>query len=100
MISFTPLTGDPILINKLSEAGNLTIYIEQQTERIIGTESVEGIEFKDLKTGKPQSLSVSGVFIEIGMVPNSDMVKDLVKLNKAGEVPINSSCETRTFFRR
>jgi len=39
-------------------------------------------------------LDVSGVFIEIGLVPNSDMAKDLVKLNQLGEVPVNSSCET------
>jgi NADH-dependent peroxiredoxin subunit F len=39
-------------------------------------------------------LDVTGVFIQIGLVPNSDMVKDLVKLNQVGEVPINCSCET------
>jgi alkyl hydroperoxide reductase subunit F len=39
-------------------------------------------------------LDVTGVFIEIGLVPNSDMVKDLIKLNQHGEVPINCSCET------
>jgi NADH-dependent peroxiredoxin subunit F len=94
MISFTPLTGDPILIKKLSEARNLTLYIEQQTEKILGQDGVEGIVFKDLKTGNRQQLSVSGVFIEIGLVPNSDMVKDLLKLTPAGEVPVNSACET------
>ena len=49
---------------------------------------------KDLKTGALKQLDVSGVFIEIGLVPNSDMAKDLVKLNQTGEVPVNSSCET------
>ena len=94
MVSVTPLTGDPIMIEKLSEAKNLTIYTGQQTEKILGESSVEGIIIKDLKKGSSQQLDVTGVFIEIGLVPNSDMVKDLVKLNQLGEVPINVYCET------
>jgi alkyl hydroperoxide reductase subunit F len=94
MVSVTPLTGDPIMIEKLSEAKNLTIYTGQQTEKIIGESRVEGIIIKDPKTGNSKQLDVTGVFIEIGLVPNSDMVKDLVKLNQMGEVPINVYCET------
>ena len=51
MVSVTPLTGDPIMIEKLRDAKNLTIYTEQQTERILGQNQVEGIVIKDLKTG-------------------------------------------------
>ena len=94
MVSVTPLTGDPIMVEKLSDANNLTIYTEQQTEKILGQRMVEGIVIKDLKTGNSKQLDVTGVFVEIGLVPNSDMVKDLVKLNQIGEVPVNSSCET------
>ncbi len=94
MVSVTPLTGDPIMIEKLRDAKNLTIYTEQQTERILGQNQVEGIVIKDLKTGTRTQLEVTGVFVEIGLVPNSDMVRDLIKLNPAGEVPINSFCET------
>jgi alkyl hydroperoxide reductase subunit F len=93
-VSVTPLTGDPIMIEKLSEANNLTIFTEQQTEKILGQDTVEGIIIKDLKTGNRKTLDVSGVFVEIGLVPNSDMVKDLVKLNQVGEVQVNCSCET------
>jgi alkyl hydroperoxide reductase subunit F len=94
VVSVTPLTGDPILIQKVIEANNLTIYTEQQTKKILGESTVEGIVIKDNKTGDNKQLDVTGVFIEIGLVPNSDMVKDLVKLTPAGEVPINASCET------
>ncbi len=94
MVSVTPLTGDPIMIQKLSGAGNLTIYTEQQTEKILGKDAVQGIVIKALKTGERRQLDVTGVFIEIGLVPNSDMVKDLVKLNPVGEVPVSCSCET------
>jgi len=94
MVSVTPLTGDPIMIEKLADAKNLTIFTEYQTQKVTGKGFVEGIIIKDLKTGKSQQLDDTGVFIEIGLVPNSDMVKDLVKLNPNGEVPINCSCET------
>ena len=94
MVSVTPLTGDPIMIEKLSDAKNLTIFTEYQTEKVLGHGLVEGIVIKDIKTGKSQQLDDTGIFIEIGLVPNSDMVKDLVKLNRNGEVPVNCSCET------
>jgi alkyl hydroperoxide reductase subunit F len=94
MISVTPLTGDPIMIDKLSDAHNLTIYTEQQTEKILGENTVSGIVIKDLKTGASKQLDVTGIFIEVGLVPNSDMAKDLLKLNQVGEVPININCET------
>jgi alkyl hydroperoxide reductase subunit F len=94
MVSVTPLTGDPIMIEKLTAAKNLTIFTEFQTEKIFGQGLAKGIVIRDLKTGISQPLDVTGVFVEIGLVPNSDLVKDLVKLNENGEVPVNCSCET------
>jgi NADH-dependent peroxiredoxin subunit F len=94
MVSVTPLTGDPIMIEKLAAAKNLTIYTEQTTQKILGQNAVEGVVIKNSKTGALQQLDVSGVFVEIGLIPNSDMAKELVKLNPQGEVPVNSSCET------
>jgi alkyl hydroperoxide reductase subunit F len=94
IVSVTPLTGDPIMIEKLADAKNLTIFTEYQTEKVLGNGLVEGIIIKNLKTGQSQQLDVTGVFIEIGLEPNSGMVKDLLKLNQNGEVPVNCSCET------
>ena len=94
MVSVTPLTGDPIMIQKLSEAKNLTIYTEQTTQKILGQNAVEGIVIRNSKTGTISQLDVYGVFVEIGLIPNSDMAKELVKLNPQGEVQVNSSCET------
>jgi alkyl hydroperoxide reductase subunit F len=94
MVSVAPLTGDPIMIEKLTAAKNLTIFTEFQTEKIFGQGLAKGIVIRDLKTGISQPLDVTGVFVEIGLVPNSDLVKDLVKLNENGEVPVNCSCET------
>ena len=94
LVSLTQLTGDAILINKLSDAKNLSIFTEYQTERIEGKDLVEGMLVKDLKSGEGKRLEVGGVFIEIGLVPNSELVKGLIELNKLGEVPVSCSCET------
>jgi alkyl hydroperoxide reductase subunit F len=94
MVSVTPLTGDPIMIEKLADAKNLTIYTNYQTEKILGQGLTEGIIIKEIKTGDTKQLDDTGIFVEIGLEPNSDMVKDLLKLNESGEVPINIACET------
>jgi len=94
LVSLTPLTGDPILIDRLKEAKNLAIFTEHQIEKIDGQNLVEGMLIKDLKSGEEKQLKVTGVFIEIGLVPNSDAVKGLIPLSKAGEVPVITSCGT------
>ena len=55
---------------------------------------MERVLIKDLKGGEEKRLADTGVFIEIGLVPNSDAVKGLLELNKLGEVPV--SCFTET----
>lgn len=94
LVSLTPLTGDSILVDKLGDAKNLNIFAEYETEKIEGQDFVNGMLIKDLKSGESKRLEVTGIFIEIGLVPNSDPVSRLVKLNKWGEVPITPACET------
>ena len=94
LVSLTRLTGDSILVDQLADAKGLNIYTEYQTEAIEGQDFVNGILIKDLKSGEKKRLDVTGVFIEIGLVPNSAVVKGLIELNKLGEVPINCANET------
>lgn len=94
LVSLTPLTGDAILIDKLAGAKNLSIFTEYQTEKIEGQDFVSGMVIKDLKSGESKRLEVTGVFIEIGLMPSSEPVSGLIKLNERGEVPVNCSCET------
>ena len=91
LVSLTPLTGDAILIDKLSDAKNLSIFTEYQTEKIEGQDLVEGMLIKDLKSSESKRLDVTGVFIEIGLIPNSEPLRELITLNKWGEVPITPS---------
>jgi len=94
LVSLTRLTADPILIDQLANAKNLSIFTEYQTEEIKGQDLVEGVAVKDLKSGEKKRLDVTGVFIEIGLVPNSGAVKGLVEFNQWGEVPVTPNCET------
>ncbi len=94
LVSLTPLTSDAILIDKLTDVKNLTIFTQYQTEKIEGQDFVNGMLIRDLKSSEGKRLEVTGVFIEIGLVPNSAAVSGLIELNKWGEVPVSCACET------
>jgi len=94
LVSLTPLTGDQVLIDKVKEASNTSVLTEHETQEILGDKFVSGIKIKDLKSGEVKSLEVGGVFVEIGLIPNSDLAKGLVNLNKLGEIEVNCACET------
>ena len=94
VVSLTPLTGDNILKEKAAEASNVTIMTEHQTMEVLGDVMVSGIRVKDMKSGREQVLEVGGVFVEVGLVPNSDFVRGMLTLNEFGEILINCACET------
>ena len=94
LVSLTELTADPVLINQLAGAKNLSTFIEYQTVKIEGKDLVEGLVIKNLKSDQEKRLDVTGVFIEIGLIPNSEPVKELLELNRLGEVPVSSFNET------
>ena len=94
LVSLTPLTGDQVLIEKVKEASNLTTLLEHEVLSIEGSNRVESLTVRDLKTGAEKKLEVGGVFVEIGLIPNSDVVRDIVKLNRLGEIEVNCACET------
>ncbi len=94
LVSLAPLTGDQILVDQLRGAENLDIFTEYQMEKIEGQNLVEGVLIKNIKSGEERQLKVGGVFIEIGLTPNSEPVKELVKLNQFGEIIITPTCET------
>jgi len=76
LVSVTPLTGDPILVDKMKSSGKVELLTEYSTKRIIGQRVVEGVEIQGLDDKTPRRLDVQGVFIEIGLLPNSDLVVD------------------------
>lgn len=94
LVSLTPLTGDQILIDRVRGASNLTMHLEHTVMEIKGASRVEGITIRDLKTGEQTELQVGAVFVEIGLLPNSELVKGLAKLNELGEIEVDKACET------
>ncbi len=87
--------ADPIMIEDVRKAKERVTFLNQR--RIIsieGTERVTGVRIRDLTNDGVELLPVDGVFVEIGLFPNSEAVKGLVKLNVASEVIVDSNCHT------
>ncbi len=92
----TALKGDPVTQEKVRAAG-VKVVFNAQTLEVRGDKErkfVSAIDYHDSVSGERRSIAVGGVFVEIGAVPNSEMVKDLVQLNKHGEIVIDHKTAT------
>ncbi len=89
------LRGDPATIEEIKKNPKLKeIILNAQPLEIIGEALVTGIRYQDRQTKEEKVLEVGGIFVEIGSVPNSEMVKDLVQLDDHQQVVINSKHAT------
>lgn len=85
------LKGDPVTQEEIKKNPKLKeILTNAQTLEVMGDATVTGLKYKDRKTGEEKALEIDGVFVEIGSVPNSEMVKDLVELDNYGQIIIDS----------
>lgn len=91
------LQADPILIEKTKNPQKLQLHLAHEVVEIgaVGGR-VGNITIRDRRTAKTKILEVEGVFIEIGLVPNSECVKELVKMNQWGEVITDCYARTTT----
>lgn len=94
LVSMEDWTGDRILQDKAGASDRIIPYKFHQPIEIHGTERVEGLTIKDLKTGESRRLEVEGVLIEVGLAPNSSFVLDLVETNQTGEIKIDRDGDT------
>lgn len=94
LVSKSPLNADQVLVDKVKKASNLTMLVGHEVTGINGTSRVEGITVRDLKTGEQISVSVGGVFVEIGLIPNSEFAKGIAKVNEIDEIEVSCNCET------
>jgi alkyl hydroperoxide reductase subunit F len=85
------LGGDAIMRQKLQEAANVTVFNGAQVISVTGDKFVSGIKIKD--NSGTRDLSLQGVFVEIGLVPNSEFAGDVGK-NSKNEIKINLRNET------
>ncbi|MBW2196205.1 MAG: FAD-dependent oxidoreductase [Deltaproteobacteria bacterium] len=86
-------TCDAPLFADLSSS-KVEIFAEHEILRITGDSSVDGLEIKSLKTGEARRLSIAGIIVEIGLLPNSELVIDTLETNKIGEIVVDSRCRT------
>ena len=83
------LRGDPVTQVRIRGEAKVEIMTNAATEEILGEKTVAGLRYKDLKSNEAKTLELQGVFVEIGTIPNSESVKDLVGMNKFGEILVD-----------
>lgn len=86
----TVLKADAVLQKKLRSLTNVTIITSAQTTEITGDGTkMNGLTYTDRVTGENKHLALDAVFVQIGLLPNSDWLKGTVNLSKFGEIEIN-----------
>jgi alkyl hydroperoxide reductase subunit F len=83
------IKGDPVTFKKISASEKVSIVYGVAVEEVLGDETVEGVRYKNLTTHESKELPCEGVFVEIGMVPNTEFVKELLALNERGEIIVD-----------
>lgn len=84
-------TGDPVMQDIVNANQKITVLHNTQVSAVLGNKAVTGIKIKN--ENKEEILPLKGVFVEIGLIPNSEFIKDVEK-NKLGEIKVNSYNET------
>jgi NADH-dependent peroxiredoxin subunit F len=89
------LKADAVLVNKLKSLSNVTIHVNSQTTEITGADGkVNGLRYKDRTKGEEHSVALEGVFVQIGLVPNTEWLKGTVDLSRFGEIEVDAKGHT------
>jgi alkyl hydroperoxide reductase subunit F len=89
------LKADAVLINNLKAKPNVTVIAHARTTEVVGDGSkVSALRYEDRKSKEVHELALEGVFVQIGLSPNSKLVSDLVELNRFGEIVIDGKGRT------
>jgi NADH-dependent peroxiredoxin subunit F len=96
LIEFDPkLRADAVLIRKLQSLANATVITGAETTEVVGDgQRVIGLKYKDRLSGRMHDIELAGVFVQIGLVPNTDWLKGTVKLSARGEVEVDARGQT------
>ncbi|MDD5342185.1 MAG: FAD-dependent oxidoreductase [Patescibacteria group bacterium] len=87
--------GERVYIEKIKNLSNVELISNAQTTKILGDQSVTGVEYLDKVTNKKKTVATQGVFIHAGIIPNTEMVKNLGVLDKGGFIEVNTRMETK-----
>ncbi len=89
------LRADAVLVKKLHSLPNVTVLTQAQTTEITGDgQRVNGLSWLNRVTGEAQHLALEGVFVQIGLVPNTEFLRGVVELNTSGEIVIDERGQT------
>jgi alkyl hydroperoxide reductase subunit F len=89
------LRADAVLVKNMRALKNVTVVTGARTTEIVGgPDGVTALRYQDRKTEALHDVPLAGVFVQIGLVPNSGFVKELVETNRAGEIVIDGHCRT------
>lgn len=86
--------ADKILIDQMMKLKNVDIKLNTQIQEIVGDNTMNGIKVLDKSTNQEHSISASGIFVEIGYLPNSEVFKDILDLNERGEIIVDKYGKT------
>ena len=86
--------ADAALQKRVKQSDKVNLFDYHQVVRIEGEDRVTAVVVKNRETEKEKKLDTNGIFVEIGLLPNSEPVKNLVELNEQGEVIVDCSCKT------
>lgn len=90
VIEFAPeLKADSVLQDRLFSLPNVTVVKNAQTKEITGTDKVNGITYVDRATGEEHHIELQGVFVQIGLVPNTEWLEGTVERNRIGEIIVD-----------
>ncbi|MFD0666190.1 alkyl hydroperoxide reductase subunit F [Ramlibacter sp. MAHUQ-53] len=91
----TELRADAVLQKKLHSLPNVTVVMNAQTTEITGDgQKVNGLSYKDRATGADHHVPLEGVFVQIGLVPNTEWLKGTLELSKHGEIVVDAKGQT------
>lgn len=88
------LKADQVLQKRLRSLPNVTVVTNAQTTAIEGTEKVTGINYTDRETGATHHVALEGVFVQIGLLPNTEWLEGTVARNRMGEIVVDAKGAT------
>jgi len=89
------LRADAVLVRKLQSLPNVTIHTQAQTTELTGDgNKLNGLSFTDRASGEARHIALEGVFVQIGLVPNTEWLKGVVELSKHGEIIVDAKGQT------
>jgi len=96
VIEFMPeLKADAVLVKKLHSLTNVTVHTNAQTMEITGQDGkVNAMRYKDRATDEEHRVTLEGVFVQIGLVPNTEWLKGVLELSKFGEIIVDAKGHT------